>query len=253
MLSYLAASATYITSVYRELDAAGRAYLRNGDPRPLLRIASEQNVPGDAGPVKEFSEGLYIASICNDYPQLWDISSPVRSRAAQYDAAVRQVAPHRSGRVRPVHDRRVARLPLDRVPELHRWAPPSNWVPPVPDPPDYPDVPVLVLVGDLDSITSPEGSRIVADNFPEQHVRRGGEHGPRGGPRRLLAVRVGHRRALRRPGRRRRRHVLRPAVQRGAHRRGVPRRLADVTPARGRRVTGAAARWSPPPCRPSAT
>ena len=30
----------------------------------------------------------------------------------------------------------------------------------------YPDVPVLVLVGDLDSITSAEGAGIVADHFP---------------------------------------------------------------------------------------
>jgi hypothetical protein len=36
----------------------------------------------------------------------------------------------------------------------------------VPAEPDHPGVPTLVLVGDLDSITSPEGSRIVADRFP---------------------------------------------------------------------------------------
>ena len=49
---------------------------RRGDPAPLLRIASEQNVPGDAGDLADSSEGLYVAVICNDYPQLWDITSP---------------------------------------------------------------------------------------------------------------------------------------------------------------------------------
>ncbi len=167
MLSYLAASATYITPVYRELDAAGRAYLRNGDPRPLLRIASEQNVPGDAGPVRDFSEGLYIASICNDYPQLWDISSPVRSRAAQYAAAVARLRRTDPDAFAPFTIDEWLASPWTEYRSCIKWAPPSNWVPPVPDPPDYPDVPVLVMVGDLDSITSPEGSRIVADNFPD--------------------------------------------------------------------------------------
>lgn len=36
-LSYLAGVATYGIPVYRELDAAGLAYLENGDPLPLLR------------------------------------------------------------------------------------------------------------------------------------------------------------------------------------------------------------------------
>ena len=46
------------------------------------------------------------------------------------------------------------------------WPAPDPWVPPVDSPATYPAVPTLVLVGDLDSITSSEGSRIVADRFP---------------------------------------------------------------------------------------
>jgi pimeloyl-ACP methyl ester carboxylesterase len=166
MLSYLAAVATYTTPVYRELDAAGRAYLDGGDPKPLLRITSEQNVPGDAGPVKEFSEGLYIASIWNDYPQLWDISSPVGSRAAQYEAAVSELERTDPDAFAPFTIDEWTASPWTEYRSCIRWAAPSTWVPPVPDPPTYPDVPVLVLVGDLDSITLAEGSRIVADNFP---------------------------------------------------------------------------------------
>jgi TAP-like protein len=47
-----------------------------------------------------------------------------------------------------------------------KWPAPDPWVPPVDSPAVYPTVPTLVLVGDLDSITSAEGSRIVADHFP---------------------------------------------------------------------------------------
>ena len=46
-------------------------------------------------------------------------------------------------------------------------------MPPVEEPVSYPDTPTLVLVGDLDSITSPEGARTVARNFPGCPVRRG--------------------------------------------------------------------------------
>jgi pimeloyl-ACP methyl ester carboxylesterase len=166
MLSYLAAVATYTTPIYRELDAATRAYLRDDDPKPLLRITSEQNVPGDAGPVKEFSEGLYIASICNDYPQLWDISSPVGSRDAQYEDSVADLERTDPDAFAPFTIDEWLASPWTEYRSCIKWAAPSNWVPPVPEPPTYPDVPVLVLVGDLDSITSAEGSRIVADNFP---------------------------------------------------------------------------------------
>jgi pimeloyl-ACP methyl ester carboxylesterase len=166
MLSYLAAVATYGTAVYRELDAAGRAYLRRGDPLPLLRIASEQNVPGGAGPVKAFSEGLYVASICNDYPQLWDIESPRPARPAQYDAAVRRLRRTDPGAFAPFTVDEWLASPWTEYRSCIGWRRPSKWVPPVPARPSYPDVPVLVLVGDLDSITSAEGSRIVARNFP---------------------------------------------------------------------------------------
>ena len=47
-----------------------------------------------------------------------------------------------------------------------RWPRPSRWVHPVPQHPTYPDVPTLVINGDLDSLTSPEGGRATARAFP---------------------------------------------------------------------------------------
>ena len=166
MLSALAGAATFSTSVYRELDAAGRAWLDAGDPAPLLRIASEQNPPGDAGDLADWSEGLYVAVICNDYPQLWDISSPVRTRQAQFDAAVADLRATAPDVFFPFTIDEWLASPWTEFRSCIGWAPPSTWIPPVPQPPAYPDVPVLVLVGDLDTITSPEGSQIVASNFP---------------------------------------------------------------------------------------
>ncbi len=166
MLSALAGAATFSTSVYRELDAAGRAWLDVGDPAPLLRIASEQNPPGDAGDLADWSEGLYVAVICNDYPQLWDISSPVRTRQAQFDAAVADLRATAPDVFFPFTIDEWLASPWTEFRSCIGWAPPSTWIPPVPQPPAYPDVPVLVLVGDLDTITSPEGSQIVASNFP---------------------------------------------------------------------------------------
>jgi hypothetical protein len=43
---------------------------------------------------------------------------------------------------------------------------PSTYVPPISPGSTYPSVPTLVLVGDLDSLTSPLGARTVASRFP---------------------------------------------------------------------------------------
>jgi pimeloyl-ACP methyl ester carboxylesterase len=166
MLGYLAASAAYGFPVYRELDAAGRAYFA-GDSAPLLRIAAEQTLWGDAGPYEEYSEGLYVAVACNDYPQLWDISSPVATRAAQYDDAVADLRATEPDAFDPFTVDDWIASPWTEYRSCIEWPEPSTWMPPVPDPADYPDVPTLVFAGDLDSLTSPEGAQLVAGRFPD--------------------------------------------------------------------------------------
>jgi hypothetical protein len=129
-------------------------------------MVAENEPPGKAGPVRAFSQGLYVAAICNDYPQLWDIHAPIADREAQYDASVqylRDTDPH-------------AFYPLTIPDWTHslwtefraclQWPAPSHWVFPVPQPAHYPKTPTLVLSGDLDSLTSPEGAHIVASRFP---------------------------------------------------------------------------------------
>lgn len=167
VLAFLYASAAYGTTVYEELDAAGRAWLENGDSAPLLRIAAEQTLWGDAGAVEEFSEGQYIAVVCNDYPQLWDISSPIESRPTQYDASVAALRASDPDAFAPFAFDDWMSSPWIEYDSCINWPAPSTWVPPEPEPAVYPDVPTLVITGELDTLTSPEGNRIVASRFPQ--------------------------------------------------------------------------------------
>jgi pimeloyl-ACP methyl ester carboxylesterase len=165
-LSYITGVATYGTTVYQELDGAGRAWLDGGDPAPLLRIAAEQTDWTTAGAPASFSQGLYLSVICNDYPQLWDIHAPVETRRAQYDAAVAQFRAADPNVFAPYTFEDWLASPWTEYQSCVEWPAPSRFVPTVDSPAVYPDVPTLVLVGELDSITSPAGARIVADRFP---------------------------------------------------------------------------------------
>ena len=165
-LSYLAGVATYGTTVYEELDGAGRAWIERGDPAPLLRIAAEQTDWTEVGEPEVFSYGLYVAVTCNDYPQLWDIAAPFEARPAQFEASVAELRANDAEAFAPFTVDDWLASPWTEFESCINWPAPDPWVPPVDSPATYPAVPTLVLVGDLDSITSSEGSRIVADRFP---------------------------------------------------------------------------------------
>jgi pimeloyl-ACP methyl ester carboxylesterase len=166
LLGYIAGTAAYGYPVYRELDGAARAYLAGGDPAPLLRLAAEQSYWGNAGPVKEYSEGLYVAVECNDYPQLWDLTSPIASRPAQLAASVAALKAQDPNVFDPFTVDDWMSSSWTEFTSCIGYPAPSNFVPPLPEPHTYPNVPTLVLSGDLDSLTSPEGARLVANHFP---------------------------------------------------------------------------------------
>jgi pimeloyl-ACP methyl ester carboxylesterase len=166
-LGYLMGVATYGHTVYRELDAAGRAWLEGGDPAPLLRIMAEQTYWGGAGPVEEYSEGLYVAVACNDYPQLWDVTAAAPVRDVQYQAALDELRTGDPDAFFPFTVDEWVASDWTEFTSCLPWPAPDPWVPPLRDPAVYPDVPVLVMVGDLDSITSPEASRLAAGFFPD--------------------------------------------------------------------------------------
>ena len=166
LIDIVNAAATTPT-VYRELDAAIRAALAPRPYlRPLLRLARETTYVGGAGPAAEYSEGLYVAVACNDYPQPYDVTDPVARRYHQFHRAIGALKRQQPRLFAPFGTREWVKSPYGYYDDCLRWPRPSRWVHPVPRHPTYPDVPTLVLNGDLDSLTSPEGGRATARAFP---------------------------------------------------------------------------------------
>lgn len=176
----VAFGATYSPAFYGEMTAALRSGLR-GDRAPLLRLVAEALGGGtDAGDVVDYSEGLDAAVACHDYPQLYDMRARPTVRERQYDAALTRATRTDPGLYGPFTVREYARSDWQSLDWCTRWptASADNPAGPVPPSGGYPDVPVLVLSGELDSITTPAEGRLVAEQFPhaQQIVLRNSTH-----------------------------------------------------------------------------
>jgi pimeloyl-ACP methyl ester carboxylesterase len=169
-LTALAFGATYTPTFYRETTAAQRSALR-GDRVPLLRLVAEALGGGtDAGNPRAYSEGLDAAVACHDYPQLYDMTAPTRTREQQYDAALARRTRRHPDTYGPFTVREYAASDWQALDWCTRWpvAPPDNpAAPPTPPGGSYPDVPVLVLSGELDTITTAAEGALVAGQFPD--------------------------------------------------------------------------------------
>lgn len=139
--------------IYRELDASVRAALA-GDQAPLLRLAAQAGAYDHGGSeASYFSNGLYMAVACFDYPQLFSMRASAARRRAQFAARLLR-APDAFGPFSPREWVRVSaytqpyRACLD-------WPAPRHVAPPLPPRarPLPASVPVLILGGDLDSLT----------------------------------------------------------------------------------------------------
>jgi pimeloyl-ACP methyl ester carboxylesterase len=77
-------------TLYRELDAAVRAYVEAGDKLPLLRLTAEQITANSLGGAElgDFSLGLFVAVACSDYPVAFDRAAPPDERRRQVGAAI---------------------------------------------------------------------------------------------------------------------------------------------------------------------
>ena len=172
-LIYLIDYAGFGPPVYRDLDAAARAWLDSNDALPLLRLVAEANTAAVDLP-EDFSYGLYSAVTCTDYPMLYDMDQPRTTRNRQYAAALRQARLNRPDLFAPFTvdegiDSQVYITPLDSC--LPWPVPPKDLAPgtpgaPLPPSVHYPAVPILVLSGDLDSITSVIDANETAAQFP---------------------------------------------------------------------------------------
>jgi pimeloyl-ACP methyl ester carboxylesterase len=157
----------------REVDAAARAFA-DGDTLPLLRVMAETRVSiGSDDPTHSpvlFSAGLAAAVSCQDPPQIFDMRLEPAERMAQRERliATRQLAapdayaPFTYGEYRG--------MPIDYtfIDECVEW-PRSLAAPLVAAGPPYPQVPVLVVSGELDSMTSPADGAAAAAHYPHGH------------------------------------------------------------------------------------
>jgi pimeloyl-ACP methyl ester carboxylesterase len=154
------------SGVYRELDAAARALLDHHDPVPLLRLTEQDIYTGTSGPVGEFNDGLYQAVTCLDYPQPFSYSQSPAARAASYQQAVAALP---DGMFAPFTKKEWVTEPEEEFDACLDWPAPAEPERPISTPAPYAprSLPVLVLSGDLDSLTTPfEGRQVTRDMGP---------------------------------------------------------------------------------------
>jgi pimeloyl-ACP methyl ester carboxylesterase len=140
--------------IYRELDASVRAALA-GDNAPLLRLTAQSQTYDHGGSTPDyFSDGLYFAVSCMDYPQLFSVhSSPARRRA---QLRRRLLSPPATAFL-PFTPREW--LTISAYSEPYEacldWPRPHHRAPVVPAKPrPLPaSIPMLIVGGDLDSLT----------------------------------------------------------------------------------------------------
>ncbi|HEX6857286.1 MAG TPA: alpha/beta fold hydrolase [Streptosporangiaceae bacterium] len=154
------------SGVYRELDPAARALLRDHDKAPLLRLTRQDVFTGTSGPVRDFNDGLYQAVTCLDYPQPVSYADSPAQRAASYARALAALPPDAFA---PFTVNEWVTEPEEEFDACLDWPAPQGRVPPITTPPPYAprNLPVLVLSGDLDSLTTPfEGQQVARDMGP---------------------------------------------------------------------------------------
>ncbi len=160
--------------VYRDLDAAARAWLDGGDALPLLRMVAENELTAftGGGGVEEFSEASFVAVSCQDYPQIYDMNSSLGDRLAQRAQSIAQERASHPGVYEPFSIAEFDSMSLDtsvldlclhwEAPSVAPVYPPGE---PVPADADFTQAPVLVLSGDLDSLTPARQGKEAADLF----------------------------------------------------------------------------------------
>lgn len=158
----------------RELDAAARAFV-SGDRTPLQRLLAEAHSAVESrypdNDPRDFSSGAAAAVMCGDTPQIFDMSLPPESRIRARDRAIAEREAREPDAYAPFTFAEYRAIPLDYafIDECVLWPAVSAQraaairTPPAPR---YPDIPVLVLSGELDNITTVADGQAAARDFP---------------------------------------------------------------------------------------
>jgi pimeloyl-ACP methyl ester carboxylesterase len=167
-LEYLLEAGTWSPNSYLALNRAVTEYLA-GEPERLDRIAREGR-PGD-GDFHYFSTGMGTAVECNDYPVAWDRSADYAQRTAQLDQSI--AAFPKRHLFAPLTVAQWMTLPSTGLTGCLSWPPPTAGMePPVPAGASQPaGLPVLVLSGEFDDITTVREARSVARRYPSSRLR----------------------------------------------------------------------------------
>jgi pimeloyl-ACP methyl ester carboxylesterase len=162
-------------SSVRETDAAARAFSA-GDSLPLLRLMAETKAGVDSrDPTHSpalFSAGLAAAVFCTDPPQVFDVTLPPAQRLASREAAMAKREHEAPDTYAPFTIGEYRRMPLDYafIDECVQWpSRPAHAAALVPAGARYPPVPVLVVSGELDNMTSVADGAAAAALFPRAH------------------------------------------------------------------------------------
>jgi pimeloyl-ACP methyl ester carboxylesterase len=158
---------------YLRIDRAISRWLA-GDTERYEKLTSVGHV--GFGKPRSYAVGQELAVSCNDYPMLWDKDAGWEERRRQLGAAI---AAQPQDSFAPFTPAEVALTPDWPYREcLGAPRPGPLYEPPAAESAPAPDVPVLVVSGELDDITSPAEGRAAAALFPDsrQFVWRNAGH-----------------------------------------------------------------------------
>ncbi len=155
---------------YRELDAAARAWLDHGDAVPLARLFGREDVAGESpGTPATYSAGMQTADECTVYENPFDLRSPFADRVRQYHTATAVLPPASFDPISKA--RELADPPFD-FDQCLRWPAPAHEPPLAVTVPLVPNtLPVLIVSGELDTVTSPgDAARARAELGPSARL-----------------------------------------------------------------------------------
>ena len=173
----------YGGTTYADIDAALRAAL-TGDWLPLGRLLNESSgarsaAHGDGS--TEGNSGLMYSVICQDYPQIVDMTKPPAMRDRQYAAAVKAEAAATPTLYAPFTVAEFMKTSWWDLESCLDWPTSTRYPsrPPVPPTGTYGAQPTLVLSGDLDLVTTVREGAMVTAQFPNarQIIVASGTHG----------------------------------------------------------------------------
>ncbi|MCB0870432.1 MAG: alpha/beta hydrolase [Solirubrobacterales bacterium] len=150
---------------YRDINEIVAADLA-GNSAPYFEATRQS--PAASGPPEAYSVGMEKVVSCNDYPMLWNKESP---QADRYPELLAEVRNYPADAFKPFTPREIALSPEFLYLECLVFPGPDRFYePPAGEDAEAPDVPVLIVNGELDNVTSPEEGRATADLFPDSRL-----------------------------------------------------------------------------------